>query len=61
MLKVRRTFGRALSVTFGDSSPKGGAKANPYTCIRAFLPLPTGEVAARSADEEGEAAYAQSI
>ena len=51
----------ALSVTFGDSSPKGGAKAYPHTCIGAFLPLPTGEVAARSADGEGEAVHAQSI
>ena len=58
-LKVRRTFeaqtktkplidsaGRpALSVTCGDSSPKGGAKTCLYcTCIGAFLPLPSGEV-----------------
>ena len=43
----------ALSVTFGDSSPKGGAKAYPHTRIGAFLPLPSGEVAARSADGEG--------
>ena len=35
----------ALSVTFGDSSPRGGAKAYPNTRIRAFLPLPAGEVA----------------
>ena len=43
----------ALSVTFGDSSPRGGAKAYPNTRIGAFLPLPSGEVAARSADGEG--------
>ena len=37
----------ALSVTCGDSSPKGGAKTYLYrTCIGAFLPLPSGEVAA---------------
>ena len=36
----------ALSVTCGDSSPKGGAKTYLYrTCIGAFLPLPSGEVA----------------
>ena len=61
MLKVRRTLERALSVTCGDSSPKGGAKAYPHTRIGAFLPLPSGEVAARSADGEGEAVHAQSI
>ena len=43
----------ALSVTFGDSSPRGGAKAYPRTHIGAFLPRPSGEVAARSADGEG--------
>ena len=43
----------ALSVTFGDSSPEGGAKACRNACIGAFLPLPSGEVAARSADGEG--------
>ena len=51
----------ALSVTFGDSSPRGGAKAYLRTHIGAFLPLPSGEVAARSADGEGEAVHAQSI
>ena len=35
----------ALSVTFGDISPRGGAKAYPNTRIGAFLPLPAGEVA----------------
>ena len=46
----------SLSVTCGDSSPKGGAKRIPSnTCIGAFLPLPSGEVAARSADGEGDA------
>ena len=33
----------ALSVTFGDSSPKGRAKDAP----EGFLPLPLGEVALR--------------
>ena len=47
----------ALSVTCGDSSPKGGAKAYPNTRIGAFLPLPSGEVAARSADGEGDAEH----
>ena len=37
----------ALSVTCGDSSPKGGAKTYiHHTHIEAFLPLPAGEVAA---------------
>ena len=35
----------ALSVTFGDSSPRGGAKAYLRTHIGTFLPLPSGEVA----------------
>ncbi len=43
----------ALSVIFDDSSPKGGAKAYPHTHIGAFLPHPSGEVAALSADGEG--------
>ena len=44
----------SLSVIFDDSSPKGGAKTcYTYIYIGAFLPLPTGEVAARSADGEG--------
>ena len=36
----------ALSVTCGDSSPRGRAKG--------ILPLPLGEVAERSEDGEGE-------
>ena len=35
----------ALSVIFDDSSPKGGAKTYLRTCIGAFSPLPSGEVA----------------
>ena len=38
----------ALSVTFGDSSPKGRAKGRAKS-----LPLPLGEVAERSEDGEG--------
>ena len=34
--------------------PRGGAKTYLRTCIGAFLPLPAGEVAARSADGEGK-------
>ena len=35
-----------LSVTYGDSSPKGGAKAYSIRIrIKAGLPLPAGEVA----------------
>ena len=40
----------ALSVTFGDSSPKGRAKGR----AKGILPLPLGEVAERSEDGEGE-------
>ena len=40
---------KALSVTFGDSSPKGRAKKGEPR----LLPLPLGEVAERSEDGEG--------
>ena len=45
----------ALSVTFGDSSPKGRAKkGEPRRESQEGLPLPLGEVAERSEDGEGE-------
>ena len=46
----------ALSVTFGDSSPGGGAKSRSHQRrIGAFSPLPSGEVAAaHAADGEGK-------
>ena len=40
----------ALSVTFGDSSPRGRAKGR----AKGILPLPLGEVAERSEDGEGK-------
>ena len=39
----------ALSVTFGDSSPRGRAKGR----AKGILPLPLGEVSKRSEDGEG--------
>ena len=49
---------KALSVTFGDSSPGGGAKGAAYVGMRNgagnSLPLPVGEVSERSEDGEGK-------
>ena len=64
MLKVRRTFGaRVNAIAFANPSQspsvtapqKGEPRLIPSnTRIGAGLPLPAGEVAARSADGEGE-------
>ena len=51
--------GLALSVTFGDSSPKGGALGKTGNFAVLPRPLPLGEVASRSDDGEGEAAAAK--
>ena len=45
---------RALSVTYGDSSPRGRAKkGEPRRESQEGLPLPLGEVAECSEDGEG--------
>ena len=44
----------ALSVTFGDSSPKGGASDEEGKLHGMRKPLPLGEVALRSNDGEGK-------
>ncbi len=44
----------ALSVTCGDSSPKGGALGKTKDFAVLPMPLPLGEVDLRSKDGEGE-------
>ncbi len=57
MLSLRLLFSvsiLALSVTFGDSSPKGRALGKEGRLCGMQKPLPLGEVASRSDDGEGK-------